>query len=147
MSRIVPMLVLAVMGMSAMADRPYHAALEGKWIQRDTHLALDITSGANGTTFTYSVPNATQSTDSLSFVTKFDGADAPMLVNGAPTGQTIAITVMDDRHANGITKFQGKTTGTSKTELSEDGKVMRVDNDVAAPGAPSVHRAEVWDKQ
>jgi hypothetical protein len=140
---------LIVSASVAVAGQPYRSALEGKWIQRDTRLVLDIASTSDGTTFTYSVqsPGMKGSTDRLSFVTQFDGTDAAMLVNGAPTGQTIALTILDDRHASGITKFQGKTTGASKSELSDDGKVLRVDNDVAAPGAASVHRLEVWDKQ
>jgi hypothetical protein len=132
---------------TAAADRPYSDALEGKWIQRDTHLVLDIARAGDDTTFTYSVQGSAQTADNLSFVTQFDGADAAMLVNGAPTGQTIAITVIDEQRASSITKFQGKATGTSRSELSDDGKVLRVDHDVPAPGTTSVHRTEVWDKQ
>lgn len=148
MTRTLLILSLTLTAVAAAADRPYRAALEGKWIQRDTHLVLDVTRSADGMTFTYSVPGSAKAADRLSFDTQFDGADVPIVMNDAPTGQTIAITVLDDRHAASITKFQGKTTGTSKSELSDDGKVLRVDNDVAPAGsANTVHRTEVWDKQ
>jgi hypothetical protein len=80
---------------------------------------------------------------------KFDGSEAPVMINGKPSGETMAIKRVDDRHTATILKMNGKPFGTSKATLSADGKTITVDNDVsAATGGLQVGKStEVWVKK
>lgn len=51
------------------------------------------------------------------------------MVDGKPTGQTMGIRKIDNHHAVAIVKFHGKEMGISKSELSPDGKVLKVETD------------------
>jgi hypothetical protein len=77
---------------------------------------------------------------------RFDGSEAPVLVDGKPSGETMAIKRLDDRHTSTVLKMNGKEFGTSKAALSPDGKMITVENDFAATGGG--HKAgkhtEVW---
>ena len=61
------------------------------------------------------------------------------MMNGLPSGQTMAARRIDDRHSTTVVKYQGKLFATSNAELSADGKVMKVGNDVivGTPGRRS----------
>lgn len=80
--------------------------------------------------------------------TKLDGADAPVVVQGKPSGMTMAIRQIDSRHVVTVHKLNGKPIGTSKGEVSPDGKQLRVQNEfTAVPGQASQTSTEVWDRQ
>jgi len=72
-----------------------------------------------------------------------------VLTNSKPTGQTMAIQKIDARHSVTVLKFQGKQYGTSKSELSPDGKVMKVEDDITSTVAGHVVGKSVhyWDKK
>ena len=72
-----------------------------------------------------------------------------MLVDGKPSGETMAIRRIDERHASTIVKLNGAAFGTSKSELSADGRTLRVENTTSsdAPGQPAGTRIEYWDRQ
>ena len=81
-------------------------------------------------------------------------ADVPrknrlVMMNGLPSGQTMAARRIDDRHSTTVVKYQGKLFATSNAELSADGKVMKVENDVivGTPGQEVGQRIDYWDKQ
>ena len=59
-----------------------------------------------------------------------DGKDAPLLVGGKPTGQTMAIT----QHLE-------------VEELSPDGKTLTIDDEIAEPGGKTGKIVEKWVKQ
>jgi len=81
-------------------------------------------------------------------LTQLDGKDAPVLVNGKPSGQTMGIRMIDSRHTFAVLKLQGKEFGTSKGEVSADGKVLKVENMVAtSAGNGEVLQVEYWDKK
>jgi hypothetical protein len=82
-------------------------------------------------------------------VTQLDGKESPVLVNGQPSGETMAITRLDDHHTSTILKMNGKLFGTSKAELSPDGKTITVQNDVSAAGEKQKAglALEHWDKR
>jgi hypothetical protein len=82
----------------------------------------------------------------LTFVTTFDGNDAPMTVDGKDTGQSMAIRRIDRRHTVSVIKFQGKQVGTSRSELSSDGRTLTIESDMSAsnPGAGKI--TEYWDR-
>ena len=57
-----------------------------------------------------------------------DGREAPVLVGGKPSGETMAIKRVDDRHYSAVVKMNGKPFGTSNGTVSADGKTMTVDS-------------------
>jgi len=47
------------------------------------------------------------------FETLADGKESPHLIDGKPTGQTIAVKKIDERHTVSVLKVEGKQTGIS----------------------------------
>jgi len=82
----------------------------------------------------------------LTIVSKLDGNDAPLLINGKNSGETMAIKLIDKRHSSTVVKMNGKPFGTSKGSFSEDFKTMTVENDYAesAGGNQAGKTTEVW---
>jgi hypothetical protein len=78
-----------------------------------------------------------------------DGADAPVLIAGKPSGETMAIKRVDDRHLTALLKMNGKTFSTSNSTLSTDGKTLTVENDLTptAAGQRAGKVVEVWVKK
>jgi hypothetical protein len=85
----------------------------------------------------------------LTVASPFDGSDAPMLINGKPSGETMGIKRLDDHHYFTVVKMNGKPFGTSKATLSPDAKVLTVLNDNSSPagGQAAGTSTEVWVKQ
>jgi hypothetical protein len=102
-----------------------------------------------GWKLTYRVSGANMPPMLITCATQLDGKDAPTMVDGKPTGQTMAIRKIDSRHYVGVLKFQGKETGTSKGEVSLDGKVLKIDNDnsVDSPNGFAGKSTQYWDKK
>ena len=75
-----------------------------------------------------------------------DGTDVPVLVAGKPTGETMGIKRLDDRHTVAVLKMNGKTFGTSTAVLSADGKTLVVENDItsAVGGQAGGKQKETW---
>ena len=127
----------------------------GTWVQRrasaqDGALTLTVEEAGNGLKLTYHIvgPNAPEPIV-MTLVTQLDGKDAPVVVNGTPSGQTMGIRRIDDRHTSTVVKLQGAEMGTYKSELSTDGKVLKVENMMAAPGGigQATTSVEYWDKK
>jgi hypothetical protein len=82
----------------------------------------------------------------LTVVATIDGTDAPVLVDGKPSGETMAIKLVDKRHSTTVIKMNGKPFGTSKGSFSEDFKTLTVENEFSesvggnAPGKST----EIW---
>jgi hypothetical protein len=85
----------------------------------------------------------------MTLVTLLDGADAPLLLDGKPGGETIAMRRIDANHTASVLKFEGRQFGTSKSELSPDGKTMKLENEVTEEGfgPPLGTSFEYWDKR
>lgn len=79
----------------------------------------------------------------------FDGTEVPVLVNGKPSGETMAIKRVDGHHASSVLKMNGQPFGTSKSTLSADARTITVLNEVAsdAGGSPVGKVTETWLKQ
>jgi len=75
-----------------------------------------------------------------------DGSDALVLLNGKPTGETMGIKRLDDRHTVAVLKLNGKRFGTSKSTLSPDSKVLTVENEItdSVGGRQAGKHTEVW---
>ena len=82
----------------------------------------------------------------LTIVSMLDGNDAPVLVSGKPSGETMAIKLIDKRHSSTIVKMNGKPFGTSKGSFSEDFKTLIVENDFTESGGGNRagKSTEIW---
>jgi len=78
--------------------------------------------------------------------TLLDGSDAPALIGGKPSGETLAIRQIDDRHATAVLKMNGKPFGTAKGTLSADRKTLTVEDDFTstAGGQQVGKQTETW---
>ena len=75
----------------------------------------------------------------------FDGTEVPVLVNGKPSGETMAIKRVDGHHSSTVIKMNGEPFGTSHATLSADDKTLTVVNEMASGAAGKV--TETWTKQ
>ena len=91
--------------------------------------------------------NGTQSV--LTVESPFDGTEVPVLLDGKPSGETMAIKRLDDHHTTTVLKMNGQSFGISKATLSADGRMLTVVNDVSASGGfqPKGVQTEIWVKK
>lgn len=83
----------------------------------------------------------------LTIVSALDGSESPVLMNGKPSGETMAIKLVDKLHSFTVVKMDGKPFGTSKGTFSPDFKMLTVENDfsgTAGGAAPVGKTTEVW---
>ena len=127
----------------------------GTWVQRrapgqSASFTMTVEAAGNGRKLTYNLVGADAPAGALMTVlTQLDGKDAPVLIDGKPSGQTMGIRMIDSRDMFTILKFQGNEIGTSKSEVSVDGKVIKVENMMTTPGgnAEGTKSVEYWDKK
>ena len=129
-----------------------HAQLEiGNWVRTDTGaggMTLTIQACCNGgRRLTYHIPVKGQPNMEMTVDTSLDGKDAPLLVGGKPSGQTMAITRVDAFHATSVQKMNGKPMSTSKATLSADGKTLTVEDEIGEPGGKTGKIVETWVKK
>jgi hypothetical protein len=126
----------------------------GSWVRQDTtskagSLTMDVEACCHGgRRLTYHVPMG-QTTAALTIESPFDGTEVPVLMNGKPTGETMAITRVDARHASTVVKMNGNPFGTSEATLSADGKTLTVLNDFSATVGSQQQgkHTEIWVKK
>lgn len=127
----------------------------GTWVRTQTKAApgkMTMTVEpccGSGYKLTYRFEIGPQQTMLMTVSSPFDGSEAPVMVDGKPSGETMAIKRIDDHHATTVLKMNGEPFGTSKSTLSADGKTISVINDVtnAAAGQPVGTTTETWTKQ
>jgi hypothetical protein len=109
---------------------------------------MTVEEAGSGWKLTYHIssPKLPGGTMTLTVVTQLDGKDAPVMHDGKPTGQTMAVKRVDSHHTFTVLKLQGKETGISKSELSSDGKVLKVQNGPSGSDASEM-KEHYWDKQ
>jgi hypothetical protein len=85
----------------------------------------------------------------LTIVSALDGNDAPVLINGKPSGETMAIKVIDARHSSTVLKMNGKLFGTSKGAFSADFNTLTVESDYASAVAGNTpgKSTETWTRK
>ncbi len=132
-----------------------HAQMEiGTWVRKDTaskapNMTMDVEACCHGgRKLTYHVAMG-ENKALITVESPFDGTEAPVLMNGKPTGETMAIKRVDARHASTVLKMNGTEFGTSEATLSADGKTLTVLNDLTASGGgqQAGKRTEIWVKQ
>ena len=132
---------------------PLYAQLEvGTWVRTPTKtvpdsmtMKIEVCCGG-GRRLSYSLAK-----EAILMVveTKLDGSEAPVLINGKPSGETMAIKRVDAHHAHTILRMNGKEFATSDATLSADGKTLSVINDCASTAGcmPVGKSTETWVKQ
>ena len=82
----------------------------------------------------------------LTVLSALDGTEAPVLMNGKPSGETMAIKLIDKLHSSTVVKMDGKPFGTSKGTFSPDFKTLTVENDfsTSAGGNKPGKSTEIW---
>src|SRR4029077_10239625 len=82
----------------------------------------------------------------LTVASPMDATDAPVRVNGKPSGETMAIRLVDEHHTSTEIKMNGRQFGTSRATLSDDFSKMTVENEFteATPTDKAGKRTEIW---
>ena len=74
-----------------------------------------------------------------------DGTDAPLMMNGRPTGQTMGIKRVDDHHSITTLKMNGKQIGISRGTFSADFNTLTIEDEMyGAEGMEPVKQTEIW---
>jgi hypothetical protein len=139
--------LLCLWGVSASAAAP--EAWYGTWVERAASpMTLVVEPAGDATRFTYHMPPQFKPPIVMTFETKFDGKGVIVFVNGDASPEVMSIKRIDDRHTVAEWKINGKPAGSSRSEMSADGKVVRVDNDNAdAATGPVGKPTQYWDKK
>jgi len=118
----------------------------GKWVKREMpQMTMVVEAMGTGYNITYRFPTADGKSTTMTLKTAFDGNETEFLINGKPTGQTYAGKRIDSHHVAGIVKMDGRTSATTKSELSADGNTITVENDSAPMGGGK--QIEHWDRR
>lgn len=117
------------------------------WLRTDGHgKGITMTIEAcckGGFRFIYHLPPmGGQKATTMTVDSPMNGTDAPALVDGKPSAETIAVTRVDDHHYSAVVKMNGKPFGTSNGTVSADGKVLTVES--VTQGAKVI---ETWVRQ
>jgi hypothetical protein len=140
-------LAWGVVTLVSLQGRPVCAqSFVGTWVRQDTPITMTVeVCCGGGRRLTYHVPVG-GSDLVMTVESGLDGKDAPLLVGGKPSGQTMAIRQVDDRHATAVLKMDGQVYGTARGTLSADGKTLTVEDDFssAATGHPVGKYTERW---
>ena len=121
----------------------------GTWVRRANKDSISSTmfveAAGTGQKLTLKVKVGDGTTSTMTVTTQWDGKDATVYVEGKPSGETMALRMVDGRHATTILKLNGKPIATQKSELSADGKVIKTETIHTTPEAPNT--IEYWDKK
>ena len=152
MKRIVCLIAFLVLSSPLWAASPW----SGVWVMRESPAGFRMTMtleevGAGWKIATrFPIPKAqgTATESVMTVETALDGKDAPTFVDGKPTGQSMQIRKIDDRHTITIIKLDGKQS-ISKSELSTDGRTITAENDSLVSGSNGSANKQIqhWDKQ
>jgi hypothetical protein len=118
----------------------------GTWKQRSSPMTLVVERAGSGAKFTYHIAGGATTT-LMAFETKFDGSYVPVFVDGKDSGELMMVKQIDARHFVGSWKMQGQDAGTSKSEISADGKSVKVENAISVSGGAPQTTVDYWDKQ
>ena len=132
--------------MSAVQVAAAEPSPAGVWVKKGTKTAMTMTIvkwSDSKAQITWDIKSANIV---LSLVSSLDGKDAPVLMNGKPSGETMAIKRVDKRHATTVVKMNGKPFGTSKSSFSADFTTLTVENDYAESvgGNQAGKSTELW---
>jgi len=140
-------LAFGIVTLVSLQSSTLHAqSFVGTWVRQDVPMTMTVElCCGKGRRLTYQVP-LKGNTMSMVVETALDGTDAPVLMAGKATGETMAIRQIDDRHATAVLKMNGTPFGTAKGTLSPDGKTLTIEDDyTSAVGGQAVGKqTETW---
>lgn len=122
----------------------------GVWLRRsvknDGTVRLTVEPAGTGRKLSYETRYADGTVRTVAVVTLGDGKEAPVTLDGKASGQSWAMRFLDVAHNLCIVRLDGKHVSTQKSELSEDGKVIKVET--IAVGRPAREAIiDYWDMQ
>lgn len=142
-------LICSVAFLSAvgLASQTHAQNLVGTWVRTDAKahgLTMTVEACCNGgLRLIYSLVMPGQAPATMTVDSPMDGTEVPVLLGGKPSGETMAIKRVDDRHYRGVVKMDGKLYGTSNGTLSPDGKTLTVES-VTQTGGKAEKTIETW---
>jgi hypothetical protein len=75
-----------------------------------------------------------QKTQTMVVESRFDGSDAPVMVDGKPNGETMALTRVGERRTTTVFKRDGKVFRTSTATESAERTTLTVENEFIDTG-------------
>ena len=149
MSTVRSSALVIVLGLTCAADVVHAQVGVGTWVRQNpdpTMGSMTMTvevccGGGRKLTYHFSISGTSHV---LTVESPFDGTEVPVLLDGRPSGETMAITRVDSHHTSTNLKMNGQPFGVSKATLSTDGKTLTVVNEMKATGGP---QTEIWTKK
>lgn len=148
MRRLLFVALLAIASPAAAADSPIGGTYLMKGKDGKTEMTMKVEAwGPGKVKLTYRVKGVDNM--EMTVVSDTKGGDAPILLNGKPSGETMAIKLTDKLHSTAVVKMNGKTMGTSTAEFSPDYKTLTVQNDMSGMvgNTPQGKSTELWVRQ
>ena len=151
-TRILFVCVPLIVSLLSSAQLLYAQMGVGNWAregQGPVVITMTVEACCNGgRRLTYHVKTGNQSQVML-VESPFNGTEVPVLLDGKPSGETMAIKQVDSRHWTCVLKMNGQLFGTSSGEITADGKTLNVENKItfAAAGQSVGVQKEIWHKQ
>lgn len=140
------MAFLGVVGGATQAHGQF--AVGTTWVRTDAAgkgIVLNIEACCKGgLRLAYQIPAmGGQPASTMSVDSPMDGTEAPALIAGKTTGETMAITRVDAHHINAVLKMNGQTFATYKATVAADDKSMTVEG-VSGTGSQARKLTETW---
>jgi hypothetical protein len=88
-------------------------------------------------------PMGGQPATTMSVDSPMDGTEAPAIMGGKPSGETMAIKRVDDRHYSAVLKMNGAQIATYNATVSADTKTLTVTS-VSKAGGKDQTIVETW---
>lgn len=138
-----------VLGLMCAADVVQAQVGVGTWVRQNpdpvmgsmTMTVEACCGGGRKLTYRFTVNGASHV---LTVESPFDGTAVPVLLDGKPSGETMAINRVDSHHTSTSMTMNGQPFGTSKATLSADGKTLTVVNEIKTASGP---QTEIWTKK
>lgn len=145
--RVLMLVLLFVVPVFA-ADSPV-----GTWVRKSdptekippgSPIEMEIQKWGNTATLTYHIPSIQgQPAMMLSLETNLDGKDAQLMLNGKPSGETMAIQKIDDHHFSTVIKMNGQQIGTGNSTFSDDFNTLTSEGTMSGGSNPTKTK-ETW---
>lgn len=128
--------VIAVFFASAFSSSLQAQFSVGTWVQTAPMKGLtknvdQCCNGGRRLTFHITLGGKTQT---VTVESRFDGSDAPQVLDGKATGETMALKRVDERRTTTVFKRNGKVFRTATTTESADRMTMTVENEFLDTG-------------
>jgi hypothetical protein len=118
----------------------------GTWAKTEGTMTLTIEAHGSARRLVYHVKDKPIT---LTVDSDLDGKDAPVMMNGKLSGETMAIRKVDAHHYSTVLKINGRPFGTSEATFSDDFSKMTVHTDIqrAEMGREVGKKTETWVRQ